>query len=358
MTQFNAIGRRRFAARATVANAVRAASAPLIVAEQLEPRQLFAAVAPPKTEPLNNGGVTYTGGFTGVTPVARPSPAPRGNTTTPFQGVIPPANDEDDQIVEAKKITLGGPDITDHQIGYDTDVDMFAISLIKGQIIGVDVDDFANFTTFDGVLRIFDGTGTELATSDDDVGPDPETADVEPYIADFIVPATGTYYIGVSGSGNDKYVASTGAGDAPGDFGPYILSTTLLGEENDFDDQIGEARGVTAHYTRDDKISNLTDVDMYRITAKKAGDRFLVNVSARGTGLPLDSALQIFDASGNIVGAAYGGNTMISFVAPAKGNFYIAVSGNDNVDYDPFLGAYDDDSFGSIGSYRIKIDKV
>jgi hypothetical protein len=355
MTQFNAIGRRRAAA----AKVVRPhAAAPLIVAEPLEPRQLFAAVAPPKSEPLNNGGVTFTGGVGSVTPTRTPTPTtPRPSAGAPFPVVAPPASDEDDQIVEATKITLG-QEINDHAIGYDTDVDMFAITLTKGQIIGIDVDDFANYASFDGVLRIFDGAGKQLDTSDDDVGPDPETADVEPYIADFIVPTTGTYYIGVSGAGNAKYDATLGTKDDISDFGPYILSTVLLGEENDIDDQIGEARSTTAHYTRDDTISNLTDVDMFRITASKAGDRFMITATARGAGLPLDSALQVFDANGNIVSAKYGGNTMISFVAPKKGNYYVGVSGNDNVDYDPFLGAYDDDSLGSTGAYRLKIDKI
>jgi hypothetical protein len=234
---------------------------------------------------------------------------------------------------------------------------MFAITLTVGQIIGIDVDDFANFTTFDGVLRIFDGAGMELDTNDDAVGPDPETSDVEPYIVDFIAPATGTYYISVSGAGNDQFDPTLGIDDEPGDFGPYILSTELLGEVIDTDDQIGEARATSAHFTRDDKIGNPTDVDMFRITAKK-GERFMITVTARGTGFPLDSALQIFDANGEIVAADYGANTLISFVAANKGNYYVAVSGNDNVDYDPFLGAYADDSRGGIGSYRLKIDKL
>jgi len=363
MSHLNAIGRRIAAVRATVANvrrkhagaaAHRSAGMPL--AEPLEARQLFAAVAPPKTEPLNNGGVTYTGGFTGITPTQTPtSTAPRpAAPASPFP-IPTPASDNNDQIVEAKSIKLG--DTTNGAINYDTDVEMYSISLKAGQIIGIDVDDFANFTTFDGVLRLFDGLGNELAKSDDDVGPDPETSDTEPFIGDFTVPITGTYYIGVSGAGNDAYNATLGTGDQPGDFGPYILQTTLLGEVNDTDDQIGEARGTSSHYTKDDAISNLTDVDMYRITAKK-GDRFIISANARGSGLPLDSAMQIFDASGNIVAADYGGNTMISFVAATKGNYYVAISGNANVDYDPFLGAYKDDTFGSAGSYRLKIDKV
>jgi len=356
MTQFNAIGRRIASARASVAKAVRTSAAPVVIAEPLEPRQLFAAVAPPKSEPLNNGGVTYTGGFTGITPTAAPTPSTPIPTAPAAAFPIPaPATDNGDQIVEAKKITLG--QTVNGGIKYDTEVEMYAIQLTAGQIVGFDVDNFANFTTFDGVLRLFDGLGNELQKSDDDVGPDPETADTEPFIGDFIVPITGTYYIGVSGAPNDAYNAVTGTGDQPGDFGPYMLITTLLGETNDTDDQIGEARGTSAHYTRDDKINNLTDVDMYRITAKK-GERFIISATARGTGLPLDSALQIFDASGNIVGADYGGDTMISFVAPTKGNYYIAVSGNANVDYDPFLGAYTDDAFGSTGSYRLKIDKI
>jgi len=355
MTQFNATGRRVAAARAAVVNAARGAAVQAVVAEPLEPRQLFAAVAPPKSEPLNNGGVTFTGGFTGVTPAQTPTPTPR--PTAPNSPFPVPANtvDAHDQIVEARTIKLGQQ--INGTINHDTDVEMYAIALTAGTIIGVDVDDFANYTTFDGVLRLFDGVGNELATSDDNVGPDPETSDTEPYIADFIVPTTGTYYIGVSGAGFVKYDATLGTGDQPGDFGPFILQTALLGEVSDTDDQIGEARSTSTHYTRDDKISNPTDVDMYRISAKK-GDRFIITTAARGTGTPLDSAMQIFDASGNILAADYGGDTMISFIAATKGNYYVAVSGNANVDYDPFLGAYTDDSAGSTGSYRIKIDKV
>ena len=35
----------------------------------------------------------------------------------------------------------------------------------------------------------------------------------------------------------------------------------------------------------------------------------------------------------------------------------IAVSGNGNLAYDPFLGDYASDSFGSSGDYRLRVDK-
>jgi len=321
-----------------------------VLAEPLEDRKLFSVVVD-KPEPLNTGGTTYTGGITAPGPVATPTPTPSPTANPSPLAAVVPATDEDDQLAEARTLTVGKP-ITSHKIGYDTDVDMFKVNLVAGQIVGFDVDNFVGFSTFDGQLRIFDGLGAELDASDDDAGPN-ETDGLEPFL-EFTAPVTGTFYVGVSGAPNDAYDALTGAGDAAGSFGPYILRADLLGED-DVDDQIGEAKSVKSDDTKDGQIFALTDVDMFRLSAK-TGQRFLINVDARN-GSGLDSALQIFDASGNLLAADYGGNTFVSFVAPRNGNFYIAISGNANINYDPFLGDYANDSFGSTGAYRLKVDK-
>lgn len=97
------------------------------------------------------------------------------------------------------------------------DVDLFSIRLSAGQTIRIDIDtENLNFSSevgnlLDTVLRIFDSTGAELASSDDDFAPGEERSfdltTTESYL-EFRAPhasGTVTYYIGVSGFGNQTY---------------------------------------------------------------------------------------------------------------------------------------------------------
>nr|WP_052303618.1 GEVED domain-containing protein [Pirellula staleyi] len=140
------------------------------------------------------------------------------------------------------------------------DVDLFSIRLSAGQTIRIDIDtENLNFSSevgnlLDTVLRIFDSTGAELASSDDDFAPGEERSfDLttrESYL-EFRAPhasGTVTYYIGVSGFGNQTYSfpnATTVVGtESSSTLGFYQLeiSTALTSslEIEKFEEELGD----------------------------------------------------------------------------------------------------------------------
>ena len=263
-------------------------------------------------------------------------------------------NDGTDQLSEARSITIGGTR-TD-TISSDTDVDMLKITLRAGDVVGFDLDNVVNNLTFDGFLRVFDSTGAPVGDSDDDEGPDPEPSDLEPFI-EFTAETSGTYFLGVSGVGNEDYDAVTGEGDDLGDYGSYVISSSLIAKF-DGDDQIGEAESIGNNDTDDGSLVTLTDVDMYRLNAR-AGQRFLIDANPRNSsGVSL--LVRVFNASGEEIAISPPpASPFIAFVAPTNGNFYIGVSGDLNVEYDPFLGTLDEDTPGTTtGSYRLEVDRL
>ena len=157
----------------------------------------------------------------------------------------------------------------------DEDIDLYQIVLAAGQRIRIDVDARTLGTTdkgvpvnagtygstLDSVLRVFNSAGVELAFSDDTSGPgEPSTFDS---FIEFIAPAFGTYFIGVTGFGltdappfpqvqNPDYDIFTGvlpAGDYSKGFYQLEISSALTssipnvsfidqrGDQNQFRDQ-------------------------------------------------------------------------------------------------------------------------
>ncbi|MCA9138079.1 MAG: pre-peptidase C-terminal domain-containing protein, partial [Planctomycetales bacterium] len=129
-----------------------------------------------------------------------------------------------------------------------TDVDMFAATVSSGEELVVDIS--TNNSLLDSVVRIFDSSGNQVA-SNDDFGDSPDSRVVFP------VTTTGTYYIGVSGTGNDQYNASTGASlvDSPstGDYririskqdpSPTATRVWISDSDGDWDDPNNWQGGV------------------------------------------------------------------------------------------------------------------
>jgi subtilisin family serine protease/subtilisin-like proprotein convertase family protein len=82
------------------------------------------------------------------------------------------------------------------------DVDIFKVTVNAPSLITVEViaRNLLSPSTLDSVLRLFDPTGAELARNDNFRGLDSRIQ--------YFVPNGGTYYIGVSGFGNEDYTAT------------------------------------------------------------------------------------------------------------------------------------------------------
>lgn len=108
----------------------------------------------------------------------------------------------------------------------NADVDLYQIELTAGDRLVIDTDIPIGPETLDPILRVFDAAGIPRGFSDDDPAPGEPTS-LEAFI-DFVAPHTGTYFVGVSGFGNQNYNPVTPGTGIPGSTGPYDLSIELF----------------------------------------------------------------------------------------------------------------------------------
>lgn len=128
--------------------------------------------------------------------------------TTAF---IQEANDPNDQISEAEDRGSSYPLVVDNgNIDNTKDVDVFRIAVTAGQRLSFDVDQRAG-SSLDSYLRLFDGSGNQLARSDDDPAPG-ESSSSESFL-EYTFGTAGTYFVAVSGYPNTTYNPVTGGGD-------------------------------------------------------------------------------------------------------------------------------------------------
>jgi pimeloyl-ACP methyl ester carboxylesterase len=128
-------------------------------------------------------------------------------------------DDPDDQISGAA--ALGAINQTVARSGAidaATDVDIFSFSVTPGQRISFDIDQTA---ALDSHLRLFNGNGLELFANNNAPGPG-EVSGGNSYL-EYTFTNSGTFYLGISGSGNTGYDAVTGTGDASASAGGYTL---------------------------------------------------------------------------------------------------------------------------------------
>ncbi len=101
------------------------------------------------------------------------------------------------------------------------DVDLYRFHAQAGGRLTASTTFVSGGLPFDSYLRLFDAGGAMLA-ADDDSG-----AGLYSQIADFTLPATGVYYLGVSGYANIFYHPVTGFGSRPAEIGDYRLLVDL-----------------------------------------------------------------------------------------------------------------------------------
>ena len=143
-----------------------------------------------------------------------------GGYTLSLIDIVP---DADDQMSEARTVSVGGSISDTISVTTEPDVDMYEFTVAAGQRVGLDIDRPAG-SSLDSLIRLFTAGGTPLPFGDDEAAPG-ESPSVESYLEITSV-SGGTYYVGVSGFGNDAYSATTGTGDVAGSTGDYTLLLT------------------------------------------------------------------------------------------------------------------------------------
>jgi hypothetical protein len=304
------------------------------------------------------------------------SNTPTGNTTTSHEqpalvGPVGGLLEKDDRITNAPKKSL---DFTiNADISEPRDVDLYKFTTSKkNQRVQFDIDTTVG-APLDSALRLFDHAGNEIAFSDDGA------ATFEPVVRadsaiDYTFAKTGTYFIGVSASGNDQYNTISGFGDKNASTkGKYKLIVTKL-PPPDPNDTIDKAEATETEAFITGNLDWAGDVDMFKFDVL-GGTTLSFDVEQDAIIGPGDTILRLFDADGNELdinddGAAPDedpaanmfGESYIEHTFDDDGTYYIAVSGSrtttgvldkGNNDYDPQSG--EDFHPGSIGHYGLRI---
>jgi subtilisin family serine protease/subtilisin-like proprotein convertase family protein len=104
---------------------------------------------------------------------------------------------------------------------YDgSDVDLYQLTADANSVLMAMTSQATGGTTMDTFLRVFDSNGNPLAA---------ETNAPLFSRLHYIIPTTGTYYVGVSGANNNSYSTTVGGSGSQGSTGNYRLDLTLKG---------------------------------------------------------------------------------------------------------------------------------
>lgn len=211
-----------------------------------------------------------------------------GNEAVSLEARKKPAPvDADDQISEAIDLgTFEGVTIsqdgalvgTKEKAKKGLDVDVYAITVIDGQTLYIDIDSRGS-REFDSLLRIFDENGQQIAANDNGNAYG-ESSSTNSYLQ-HTFDSAGTYYIGISGSKNVAYNVATGEGDKKAAMGEYRL---IISEPLDLSTlngtyTVGIAGSVTALGQTVPVPSALFPIDSFELTLEDG----VVTTSIPGT---------------------------------------------------------------------------
>jgi len=266
-------------------------------------------------------------------------------------------HENDDQLAEAVGIPVTQPAEKDHceYAGaypcalFNTDVDIYRVA-IPGRNQRMTFRAEPRSAGLKPQLRLFDAAGTDITKSATCVGVS-SSAECPAQVSSFTLTfrEAGTYYVGVSAWGNDRYDPVSGLGDRPGaSANLYSLRAfTIPGVP---DNTLAHATPVSLDERVEGyAVETWADVDMFRFHADSAGDVHVdVKSSVRGSapsGLPGLSAAavvlqpgrfsaRLFDRTGNELAR---GEEPFTHRLPRAGDFYLGVASPDAT-YDPTVG--------------------
>ncbi len=235
------------------------------------------------------------------------------------------------------EISAGGSIGQDGQIQIGAaDIDLYQVNVIAPGTLTVQIGAVVGSSATNVFVRVFDANGNQIAA--EDTGPDGQatltTGELQP----------GTYYVGVSGTGNVTYNIINGTGAvASAVEGDYTLTIRL--DSADPDGTLAGAVPFTGLPTSDqgdigadpDNASiGASDVDIYRVVAPDDGTlTIMLNGFAYGDEAA-QTYLRVFDAFGDELGGGLTGVFGSMSLQLSRGQtVFVAVSDVSNIGYDP-----------------------
>jgi hypothetical protein len=228
------------------------------------------------------------------------------------------------QKIEALPVTVSG------RLEKPGDVDSFAVTLKQGQPLTASVEAFVLGSPFDGMLRVVDSTGIQLAFNHDGRTLDPLLSWTAPRDGTYVVQTMGFAYppgsnVSFVGNENCLYRLHLTTEVASRAFPASGVPEQPESEPNDIAAQAGAIAvpgGVTG------AIQTPGDEDRFAFTAVK-GTSYELNVLANRAGSPLNAWLKIESPEGKELARADGlgaaRDPRLLWKAPADGRYIAAV---------------------------------
>lgn len=233
------------------------------------------------------------------------------------------------QKIGALPTTISG------QLGKAGDVDSFAVALKKGEKLTARVEAYVLGSTFDGMLRLVDESGTQLAFNHDD------GRTLDPRLT-WTAPSDGTYVVQLMGF---AYPATSAVGFTGGEGCIYRLHFTNQPQpaialppldpgqgaeiaEQEANNVANAAQTVESPSVISGAIAEANDEDRFAFTATK-GAIYDLRVFAARAGSPLDAWLKIEDKDGKQLArtddADGSRDPQLTWTAPSDGVFVAAI---------------------------------
>ncbi|HSI13544.1 MAG TPA: hypothetical protein VK961_15980 [Chthoniobacter sp.] len=232
------------------------------------------------------------------------------------------------QTIETLPATISG------RLDKSGDVDSFAVTLKKGQPLRAWVEAYVLASTFDGMLRIVDEKGNELAFNHDGRTLDPDLRWEAPRDGTFIVQLMGFVYPATAdvrltgGDGCVYRLHLTGALPPQVSFPAHDASEGAEITEQEPNDTIDKAQGVTLPCSIAGCIDKAGDEDRFAFTAEK-GKIYELNVVGARAGSPLDAWVKIENKEGKQLSRADdtdgSRDPHLAWTAPSSGPFHVAI---------------------------------
>lgn len=233
------------------------------------------------------------------------------------------------QKIATLPTTIGG------QLGKGGDVDSFAVALKKGETLTARVEAYVLGSTFDGMLRLVDKSGTQLAFNHDD------GRTLDPRLT-WTAPSDGAYIVQLMGF---VYPATSGVGFTGGEGCVYRLHLTATPQERvalpphhasqgaevaeqEPNNAGSNAQTINFPCSVPGSIEKSGDEDRFAFTAVKGKAYEFKLVGARA-GSPLDAWLKIENKDGKELArnddAEGSRDPQLTWTAPGDGVFVVAI---------------------------------
>jgi hypothetical protein len=214
------------------------------------------------------------------------------------------------------------------------DVDAFAVTLQKGQALTAGVEAYVLGSNFDGLLRITDADGNQLAFNHDGRTLDPLLTWQAPKDGTYVVQIMGFVYPATAGVGFHGGEGSiyrlhlTTAASPPVKLPPHDATLGAESPEQEPNDALASPQTIALPGAVAGAIQKAGDEDRFAFTAVKGRAYELKLVAARA-GSPLDAWLKIENKEGKEIArnddAAGARDPQLTWTAPSDGVFTAAI---------------------------------